>query len=75
MDVSLLDLGVFLGSIVMLGINGLRQEKVTFKVTNNKSIVLRGRKKLILSSLILLIGGGLFLSFMWVLLVMAGVIK
>ena len=74
MDVSLLDLGVFLGSIVMLGINGLRQEKVTFKVTNNKSIVLRGRKKLILSSLILLIGGSLFLSFMWVMLVMAGII-
>ena len=74
MDVSLLDLGVFLGSIVMLGINGLRQEKVTFKVTNNKSIVLRGRKKLILSSLILLIGGSLFLSFMWGMLVMAGII-
>jgi len=71
-DYSFIDLGTFLGSVVMLGINGFRQKTVTVLVTSSKSIVLRGKTKLILSSIILLAGSALFLGFVWILLIMAG---
>lgn len=74
MNLELADIGAFLGSLFLNGLNGFRKESVKLQITGDKEIILKGKAKFIFSSLFALIFGGLFLSIVWILLVIAGII-
>lgn len=73
-DQSLIDLGMVLWSVILVGINGFRKEKVKIYITHSKSVTLKGKLKYLVASLVLLTGSALFLIFLWAILVIGGVI-
>lgn len=74
-DYSLADIGAFLTSLVVASVNGFKKETVSIQMTKQKAVVLRGKTKFLASALILFTASILLFVFLWMILVMVGVIR
>lgn len=71
---SEIDTGLLLGTFVKLAFDGFRKKSVTIQITNNKSITLTGKVKVLVTSVVLAIVLAVFLLFIGIVLVIVGIL-